>query len=229
LIVGMGGLDLLPALGRAVDGAACRVAGAGPAGVVRPAQPPSSGPRGRACRLPRDRPACRTGRIAPRDSAPPPPAAALSRTAHRGGPSAWRTDLRTPRRTANGSRPRAPWARLPTIPAVREAVKAGSRAPCGQGSLLPGLDSPGATARAPEPFPAGSPARGGEDCTAGRRSRQGCSAGSRGAGSCGGHRRGSGGGARTVGTSPYGRSQQSNSPQRRSPCSSTRRASSRRA
>src|SRR3712207_7493043 len=45
----------------------------------------ATGPRGRACRLSRDRPALPTGSVAPRDSAPPP----------------------VGRRTANGSRPRA--------------------------------------------------------------------------------------------------------------------------
>src|SRR5215218_1342222 len=45
LIVGMGGLDLLPALGRALDcGALARGAASGPA------PDPPSAPRGRACR-----------------------------------------------------------------------------------------------------------------------------------------------------------------------------------
>src|SRR3954465_7341206 len=60
LIVGMGGLDLLPALGRAVDGALlCRV----PVlpGRTRTRPWTTTGPRGRACRPPQDRPASRTG------------------------------------------------------------------------------------------------------------------------------------------------------------------------
>src|SRR4051812_41082859 len=77
LIVGMGGLDLLPALGRAhrlvlrvvVLCRSCRGADAGPDS----GRPAPSGPRGRACRPPQDQPMTsdRT-RFAPRDSAPPP-------------------------------------------------------------------------------------------------------------------------------------------------------------
>jgi len=74
----------------------------------------TTGPRGRACRRPRDRPAVGTGSVAPRDSAPPPAG----------------------RRTANGSRPRAPWARLTTIPACRRPVKAGSATAGGRGRAL---------------------------------------------------------------------------------------------
>src|SRR3954467_6907631 len=58
LIVGMGGLDLLPALGRALECLALPVVpGAGPAGAPSGSgrQPPS-GPRGRACCRPVDRP-----------------------------------------------------------------------------------------------------------------------------------------------------------------------------
>src|SRR5215210_441994 len=60
LIVGMGGLDLLPALGRArliaLSGVLPSCAGAGPAGgPARHGHSPPSGPRGRACRPSRDR------------------------------------------------------------------------------------------------------------------------------------------------------------------------------
>src|SRR5947208_13796565 len=52
LIVGMGGLDLLPALGRALKSLCCAVVpgGAGPARGPGPGRQPPSGPRGRACR-----------------------------------------------------------------------------------------------------------------------------------------------------------------------------------
>src|SRR3954466_16198098 len=59
LIVGMGGLDLLPALGRARGCGALLggAPGAGPAeGLPDSARHAPSGPRGRACRPSRDRP-----------------------------------------------------------------------------------------------------------------------------------------------------------------------------
>src|SRR5215217_8028596 len=59
LIVGMGGLDLLPALGRALStycsGYSCWVP-ALPRAVSGPGHDPPSGPRGRACCPSRDRP-----------------------------------------------------------------------------------------------------------------------------------------------------------------------------
>src|SRR4051812_7386181 len=131
LIVGMGGLDLLPALGRALKSLFCAVVlgGAGPARSPpgRGRQPPS-GPRGRACR-PSPEPAVVDGpdSVAPRDSAPPSPAFTG------GTPVAGRQSLWTPRRTANGSRPRAPWARLTTIPARKWPVQTGS--PCRPGHI----------------------------------------------------------------------------------------------
>src|SRR3954454_6155013 len=117
LIVGMGGLDLLPALGRALDVVLCWVVLCWSCSFCRSCwpdrgRPPLSGPRGRACHPSQDRPASRTGSVAPRDSAPPP----TGRHGHDAGG----------RRTANGSRPRASWARLTTIPAPSGPVKAGS-------------------------------------------------------------------------------------------------------
>src|SRR6476646_2292498 len=74
LIVGMGGLDLLPALGRAHDWcSAGRTRGAGPARSLSACgRGPPSDPRGRACRPSRGRP-MKVGpdSVAPRDSAPP--------------------------------------------------------------------------------------------------------------------------------------------------------------
>src|SRR3954464_10488535 len=65
LIVGMGGLDLLPALGRAVDGALLWRTPRVPVllGPYRPGPRSTTGPRGRACRRPQDRPAIRTGSV----------------------------------------------------------------------------------------------------------------------------------------------------------------------
>ena len=60
-----------------------------------------------------NRPADRAGLVAPRDSAP------LGSPA---GPEDWRTS----RCTANGSRPRSPWAQLTTVPGPFDTVKAGS-------------------------------------------------------------------------------------------------------
>jgi hypothetical protein len=100
LIVGMGGLDLLPALGRALECAAL-LGGAG--FRITPAT---------------DRPVHAVGCVA------------LPGTGH-----IVRTGIPCPsrlgalwgsRRTANGSWPRAPWARLTTIPVPRRPVKAGS-------------------------------------------------------------------------------------------------------
>src|SRR3954453_21497242 len=51
LIVGMGGLDLVPALGRALECVALLVVP-----VPDPGHAPPSGPRGRACCPPKDRP-----------------------------------------------------------------------------------------------------------------------------------------------------------------------------
>src|SRR3712207_3102130 len=118
LIVGMGGLDLLPALGWC---SVCLsvVPGAGPAGgLPAPGHPSSSGPRGRACRPARDRPMTDRTWFAPRDSAPPP-----------SGFCQWADpddQCWSSRRTANGSRPRAPWAQQPTVPAPWKPVKTGS-------------------------------------------------------------------------------------------------------
>src|SRR4051812_3336345 len=118
LIVGMSGLDLLPALGRArlmcsVSGVLPSCAGAGPAGgPARYGHPPPSGPRGRACRPSRDR-----FRVGPDSVAP--------RATRRRHPPARPGGLRT----ANGSRPRAPWARLTTIPGARRPVQTGSVTP----------------------------------------------------------------------------------------------------
>src|SRR5215210_1923714 len=76
LIVGMGGLDLLPALGRAANVVALLVvlSGAGPAQrPMSPGRQAPSGPRGRACCPSGGRP-MKIGpdSVAPRDSAPPP-------------------------------------------------------------------------------------------------------------------------------------------------------------
>src|SRR5206468_1090144 len=73
LIVGMSGLDLLPALGRALDVVlVCVLCSCGWCSVPDPGRPAPSGPRGRACRRSQDRPTNRTDLLAPRDSAPPP-------------------------------------------------------------------------------------------------------------------------------------------------------------
>src|SRR3954469_13409962 len=53
LIVGMGGLDLLPALGRALDVVRARVCARSP-GPSDSGRDPPSGPRGRACRPSRE-------------------------------------------------------------------------------------------------------------------------------------------------------------------------------
>src|SRR3954454_7768680 len=120
LIVGMGGLDLLPALGRALECLALPVVpGAGPAGALP--DPAAS-----------HRPVPAVGRVAV-------PWTGRCRRSGLGCPSrlgaatlrlepGGRTPVteRPPRRTANGSRPRAPWARLTTIPAASGPVKAGS-------------------------------------------------------------------------------------------------------
>src|SRR4051812_13867692 len=96
----MGGLDLLPALGRALECVALLVGAAS-----GPGHDPPSGPRGRACRPSLDRPNdFGPESLAPRDSA----------------------TSGDPGRTANGSRPRAPWARLITIPRARRPVQTGS-------------------------------------------------------------------------------------------------------
>src|SRR4051812_9908342 len=78
LIVGMGGLDLLPALGRAVEVVLCWSCSVVPIllGVSPvPGRHAPSGPRGRAC-CPSPGPATVDGpdSVAPRDSAPPPAA-----------------------------------------------------------------------------------------------------------------------------------------------------------
>src|SRR3954467_14096739 len=135
LIVGMGGLDLLPALGCCCLGGACwSCPGAGPdpfpaanhcpaPAVGRVAQP---GP-GRCSRTGIGRPS-RLG-------------AATHRDEPGGGP---RRPKRPPRRTANGSRPRAPWARLTTIPVPWRPVKAGSLTCTATGQLSPtGADDTG--------------------------------------------------------------------------------------
>src|SRR4051794_4792109 len=87
--------------------------------------------------LPRNRPLFDgPDTVAPRDSAPPrlrPPRP----TWPEGGPQWPGGDLRTPRRTANGSRPRAPWARLTTIPARRRPVQTGF--PCRPGPSSRGV------------------------------------------------------------------------------------------
>src|SRR4051812_49341294 len=120
LIVGMGGLDLLPALGRALECLALPVVpGAGPAGAPSGSgrQPPS-GPRGRACCRPVDRPMSSVRTRLPLATRRRHPPVGTGRQ----DPG----DREPPRRTANGSRPRAPWARLTTIPAASGPVKAGS-------------------------------------------------------------------------------------------------------
>src|SRR3954467_11397426 len=76
LIVGMGGLDLLPALGRALKSGAVRSCSVVPVllGPSGPGRQTPSGPRGRACRPPPG-PAAVDGpdTVAPRDSAPSSP------------------------------------------------------------------------------------------------------------------------------------------------------------
>src|SRR5215210_4681038 len=133
LIVGMGGLDLLPALGwcslvladvcaccpASSPGARCRPCSDRPilAATHRPA--PAVG----RVALPGTRPMfVGPESVAPRDSAPPPSDRGPGGGPRRpGGFSLW-----SPRRTANGSRPRAPWAQQTTIRVPRRPVKAGS-------------------------------------------------------------------------------------------------------
>src|SRR3954467_14567570 len=130
LIVGMGGLDLLPALGRALKSVAVLSCSVVPVllGPPGPGRQPPSGPRGRACRPPPG-PAAVDGpdSVAPPDSAPRSPASTGETPVIR------RHGLWSPRRTANGSRPRAPWARLTTIPAAKWPVQTGS--PCRSGHM----------------------------------------------------------------------------------------------
>src|SRR6185312_17499418 len=57
------------------------------------------------------------------------------------------------RHTANGSRPRAPWARLTTIPVHRRPVKAGSPSRQGRWSHPPEWALPGATSHVARFFP----------------------------------------------------------------------------
>src|SRR4051795_8674671 len=78
--------------------------------------------------LPRDRPLSTDRTRSPLATRRRPP-----RPSPGGTPVPGRQDLRTPRRTANGSRPRAPWARLTTIPAPKWPVQTGS--PCRSGVL----------------------------------------------------------------------------------------------
>src|SRR3954452_11184386 len=122
LIVGMGGLDLLPALGRALGVVLCWSCSVVPVllGSPRPrspatVRPPRSGvspfPWAGRCR--------RTGLGRPsRLGAATPPAIGREVVPD--------VRNRTPRRTANGSRPRAPWAQLTTIPAPNWPVQTGS-------------------------------------------------------------------------------------------------------
>src|SRR3954452_13875508 len=78
--------------------------------------------------LPRDRPLSTDRTRSPLATRRRPP-----RSSPGGTPVPGRQDLRTPRRTANGSRPRAPWARLTTIPAAKWPVQTGS--PCRPGQM----------------------------------------------------------------------------------------------
>src|SRR5690349_13367024 len=127
----MGGLDLLPALGRALECAAL-LGGArfrNPPAIDRPVHAV-----GRVA-LPRTGRIVRTGILAPRDSAPSG------------------NHTQATRRTANGSRPRAPWARLTTIPVPWRPVKAGSLTVTARGQHRPpGRTTPGSTVRRPVVF-----------------------------------------------------------------------------
>src|SRR5688572_2755170 len=128
----MGGLDLLPALGRALDVVLCGscyvlwcsvpvllgLRRFCPPGTVRP-------PRSGVSPFPGPADGSRTGLGRPSRLG----AATFRATVQwpgggprrPGGISLW-----SPRRTANGSRPRAPWAQQTTIPVPRRPVKAGS-------------------------------------------------------------------------------------------------------
>jgi hypothetical protein len=160
LIVGMGGLDLLPALGRALDVVLCwgRAAVPGPARSLSRARPPHivRPPRSGVSPFPEPVRWLGPNSVAPRDSAPPPPGRHVLPWPGSGP----RRPKRSPRRTANGSRPRAPWARLTTIPVPWRPVKAGSltgtdtRARCPPpGRTTPGMNDapagslPGGAAR----------------------------------------------------------------------------------
>jgi len=104
-----------------------------------------SGPRGRACRPARDRPMLSDRKRSPLATRRRHPPA----WAGRWSPAA----VRPPRRTANGSRPRAPWARLTTIPVPRRPVKAGSLTVTARGQHRPpGRTTPGSTVRRPVVF-----------------------------------------------------------------------------
>src|SRR6476661_6110295 len=107
LIVGMSGLDLLPALGRALDVVLVRVPCWVPV-LGRRSPSPIAADRhhptpavGRVA-LPRGRPTSRTDSLTPRDSAPPPT-----------GRGTRDREACAPR---TGAGPRAPWARFSTIP-----------------------------------------------------------------------------------------------------------------
>src|SRR3954470_11451272 len=150
LIVGMGGLDLLPALGRALGVVLCSscsvvpvLLGFPPAQVVDHRPTPAVG----RVALPLGRPFVDgPDTVAPRDSAPPPPT--IGREVVPG------VRNRTPRRTANGSRPRAPWAQLTTIPAPNQPVQTGFPSRLRALGHTRGGGSSGVTSRSPDLFPA---------------------------------------------------------------------------
>src|SRR3954462_9924933 len=108
LIVGMGGLDLLPALGRAVDVVRCCGVPGRPAHPILAATVRPAPAFGRVA-LRENRPAGRAGLVAPRDSARPPHLA-MGPVGDGSGPwsPAGPEDRWTSRCTANGSRPRSP-------------------------------------------------------------------------------------------------------------------------
>src|SRR4051812_47636425 len=132
----MGGLDLLPALGRAVDVVRCSCVPGRPARPILTATDRPTPAFGRVA-LRENRPAGRAGLVAPRDShghptlrwAPSerewPPAPA--------GPEGRRASGCT----ANRSRPRSPWAQLTTVPGPSDPVKTGST--CGPSTGSAGL------------------------------------------------------------------------------------------
>src|SRR6185312_10683347 len=158
LIVGMGGLDLLPALGRALKSGAVLSCSVVPVLLGPPGPPARHRPvHAVGCvALPRDRPLSTDRTRSPLATRRRPP-----RPSPGGTPVPGRQDLRAPRRTANGSRPRAPWARLTTIPAAQWPVQTGS--PCRSGHMSAPAEAafhvvPTRDVR--EPFPGGRTASG---------------------------------------------------------------------
>src|SRR5689334_21296700 len=133
----MSGLDLLPALGRALDvvlvlgGARARCCGA----PADRRSPPGSRPTA-TVRPPRSGVSPFPGPADTSDGSPRP--SRLGAATHR--PTITGREACAPR---TGAGPRAPWARLTTIPAVQRPVKAGSLCRRAPGARAPVGSTPG--------------------------------------------------------------------------------------